>query len=431
MNEKLLVTGKNFKLFDVTITSSVGRPEGYDVNDTKMIYQPVYYDGTKTGILPIVVKKIFDERKRFKQLAKDCKKVNDKAGFALNDRLQYTRKILANSLYGVIANPHFSLYNVKNAMAITLGGQDLIQYFAKSIKDYLMEFGYRGVKIKKDPVILIDTDSVHICMDELYQATKKENETYLEWAKIIEVKLQSFWKKLVDIHAEKYNCNNVINFRRENISSKYMILAKKKYAVEILDNEGETYATPKMKITGIEIVRKDTPVFCREYILDVVKKLFTTTNRSEVINMMVDIRNKFKAEPPTRISIPKGISEYTKYAQNDEHYEKNGLSYPEKCPIHVRASINYNYLNRKYKLGGLPINNGTKLKYIHVIPNNELRQNVVGFVGNYPEVFLKKFTIDYDYQWERTFQTIIERFFDVLGWGEIDLNTTMSSFMEF
>ncbi len=414
------------------ILSPVNRAEGFESGEGKLTFDPIYYDGTKKGILPIVVKKIFDERKKFKNLAKTCKKNGDKKGFALNDRLQYTRKILANSLYGVIAAPHFSLYNVKNAMAITLAGQDLIQFLSSSAVDYLMKVGYKGVKAKKDPLVLVDTDSAHYCMNEIYQGTKKEGETYLDWAKKIETEFfEPFWKKLLDIHANKYNCGNVMNFRRENISSKYMILAKKKYAVEILDKEGETFVEPKIKITGIEIVRKDTPSFCREKILEVVKRIFSVNDRNDIMEFMKEIKAAFKNEEATNIAIPKGISDYEKYAKSDEYYEKNGLSYPHHCPIHTRAAINYNYMNRKYKLGGMPIYNGTKMKYIHVTPNNELRQDIIGFVGNYPEAFKTKFSIDYDRQWERSLQDIIERFFAVLGWGEIDLQAqNLNAFME-
>jgi DNA polymerase elongation subunit (family B) len=423
--ERLKTAGK-------LISTPVGRKEGFIYEEQKVTFDNIYYDGNKKGILPIVVKKIFDERKKFKALSKQCKKEGDKKGHALNERLQYTRKILANSLYGVIANPHFCLYNVKNAMAVTLGGQDLIQYLSKIATDYLMNVGYKGVKAKKDPLVLVDTDSAHYCVNYIFQNTKKKEETFLEWGKEIEKDFFApFWNKLLSIHAEKFNIENIMNFRRDCIASKYMILAKKKYAVEILDKEGETFPEPKVSITGIEIVRKDTPSFCREKILEVVKRIFSINDRNDIMEFLKEIKKDFKKENATNIAIPKGISDYEKYAKKDEYYEKNGLSYPPRCPIHVRAAINYNYINRKYKLGGLPIYNGTKMKYIHVTPKNEIRQDVVGFIGNYPEAFKEKFIVDYDHQWERSLQDIIERFFIVLGWGQIDLQAqNLNAFME-
>jgi len=424
--EKLKTEGK-------LISTPVGRKEGFIYEDNKVCFDNVYYDGTTKGILPIVVKKIFDERKRFKKLAKECKTKGDKTGYELNNRLQYTRKILANSLYGVIATPHFCLYNVKNAMAITLAGQDLIQFLSRTARDYLIDNGYSGIKLKKEPLVLVDTDSAYFCFDELYQKTKQKDESFLDWSKKIELDFfSSFWKKLIKIHADKYNAFNVINFVRDLICRKFLILAKKKYAFETLDKEGFTYPVPEIGFKGIEIVRKDSPLFSRTKIEEVINRIFLTNNRDDIMTFLSEIKEEFLKQDASNIAIPKGISDYVKYAKKDEYYEKHGLSYPPSCPIHVRSAINYNYINKKYKLGGLPINNGTKMKYIHVIPNNELHQDTIGFVGNYPEAFSKKFHIDYDRQWKRAFQDIIERFFVVLGWGEINLSSRkLNKFMEF
>lgn len=178
-------------------------------------------------------------------------------------------------------------------------------------------------------------------------------------------------------------------------------------------------------------MRKDTPSFCREKILEVVKRIFSVNERNDIMEFMKEIKSDFKKEEAGNIAIPKNISDYEKYAKSDEYYEKNGLSYPHHCPIHTRAAINYNYINRKYQWGGLPIYNGTKLKYIHVNPNNEIHQDIFSFVGNIPNGFDKLFKVDYERQFERTFQNIVQRFFDVLGWGEIRLNSNLGRFVEF
>jgi DNA polymerase elongation subunit (family B) len=415
------------------ILSPVGRSNGFMYEDNNVKFDNIYYDDSKKGILPIVVKKIFDERKKYKQLAKECKARGDIKGFGLNDRLQYTKKILANSLYGVIANPNFCLYNIKNAMAITLGGQDLIQFLSSNGSNYLMQVGYRGVKIKKDPLILVDTDSSYYCLSELFNKTKKENETFLDWCKALEDEvLTKLWKKLIVIHSEKYNAHPVINFVRDLITRKFIILAKKKYVFEILDKEGYTYPEPKIDYKGVEIVRKDTPLFCRNKFLDIIKLIFESGDRLETLKRISDIQKSFNREDIMNIAITKGITDYNKYAKSDSYYEQNGLSYPPSCPIHVRAAINYNYMNKKYNMGGMPIYSGTKMKFIHIAGENELHQDCIGFVGSYPTLFLEKFKIDYEKQFERTFQNIIERFFIVLGWGKINISSiNLNKFIEF
>lgn len=456
------------------ITTPVGMESGFLYGGSVHKYDHVYYDGSKDGILPTVVKKIFNERKKHKLISKyhaigcivnkktnemikdgdyetiNSNTVNKKTGEILNlndfdvykkdnalkmlhDRLQYCRKILVNSAYGVIATPHFALYNIKNAMAITLAGQDLIQFLSSNGGKYLMSVGFRKYKAVLDPLILVDTDSSYYCLDELFKNTKYENETFLEWSYAIEKELFApLWKKLIKIYAEKYNIEPIINFVRDLINSKFLIFAKKKYAYEILDKEGITYAVPKIGWRGVEILRKDTPSFCRDKLEHVMKLIFSTNNKEDVIAYMIKTKKEFNKESVTNIAMPKGISDYEKYAETDDVYSKNGLSYSNKCPMHTRAAINYNYMNIMYKWNCVPVFSGTKMKYIHVLPNNVIHQDVIGFVGQVPSEFSKYFKIDYERQWERTFQNITQRFFDVLGWGEINLtNTNLNLCMEF
>ena len=65
------------------------------------------------------------------------------------------------------------------------------------------------------------------------------------------------------------------------------------------------------------------------------------------------------------------------------------------------------------------VDNGTKIKYIYVNPNrNPLHQNIIGFIGKWPVEFDDMFEVDHDRQWESAFQTVIERFFKVMNWGD-------------
>ena len=112
---------------------------------------------------------------------------------------------------------------------------------------------------------------------------------------------------------------------------------------------------------------------------------------------------------------------------------KNGLSYKLGTPKHVRASINYNYIINKHKLPLQPIGNGTKMKYIHLFgQKNDIQQDVIGFIGKWPEEFNKIFEIDYELQWDKGFARAIQRFFNVLKWGEIQLEkSTLEEMIEF
>lgn len=81
---------------------------------------------------------------------------------------QYARKILINSLYGAVGNNHFRFYDLRNAEAVTLTGQLVIQWGANGINKALSKI----FKNDKEYVIYCDTDSV--VGDTLIKTSKGE-----------------------------------------------------------------------------------------------------------------------------------------------------------------------------------------------------------------------------------------------------------------
>ena len=64
---------------------------------------------------------------------------------------------------------------------------------------------------------------------------------------------------------------------REAIASKGMWTAKKRYVLNVYDNEGVRYTTPKLKVMGLEAVKSSTPAICREKIKDALNVIMTGT----------------------------------------------------------------------------------------------------------------------------------------------------------
>ncbi len=429
----------------------------------------IYYDKSKKSILAQIVEKIFGERISLKLKRDICKFRNkidtDEILKKLNIDLeyfntlekeiiaengnenyyeinQYVRKIQINSLYGALGTKYFHFYNVTNATAITLSGQSLILYLSNNINDYLKNYFYKNKtyfpiedeknKLKDDVVVLIDTDSNYLCLDELIQKLGlefKDNSEFLKWMNVFcDNILDPFVKKILKINANKYNVKDIINFKREKIADRMIISAKKRYVINTLENEGYVYDEPKLSVTGIEIVRTDTPSFCREYLKDVVSDIVNLDDKSKIEDLMKEIKKEFKTQLIEHIASPKGISDYQKYDKMSN--VTDGISYPKSCPIHVKAAINYNYVINKYNLKLQAINNGTKMKFIYVKTSNLLNTYVIGWIGKYPEKFKELFTIDYELQWKKSFQNIIQRLFDVVGWEEVSLNNNFSKFFD-
>ena len=81
----------------------------------------------RQSVLSTILAKWFQERVLYKDKMKKAYKAKDSEAGAKFHLLQYTMKILLNSLYGATALPSFRYGNVNLSKAITLSGQRIIQ----------------------------------------------------------------------------------------------------------------------------------------------------------------------------------------------------------------------------------------------------------------------------------------------------------------
>jgi len=466
-----IIKGKNFELIECDlIKTPLSEYKTWDTAKGNFHIGGIYYKKEK-GVLPDIVEKIFNERmilETKKDIADKLENgvktdelynkynknivdevVDDGLKSDYYDAQQKIRKILINSIYGVLGNQYFNFFNVNNAIAVTLSGQNLIKYLSNCINQYLKQYWqvvakklYPDVEnikpLKKDLVILIDTDSNYLCLDEIIKSlgiTFKDDKEFEKFAlRLIKKFFEPFFEKVLDKYAASYGVKQIIDFRYEKIIQQKIILTKKKYADLTIHKKGKSFHPGKIDITGIEVVRTDTPKFFRTKIKNIIKKIFDTKDKNAVIEDMIKIKKEFLEADVDEIAIPTGVSDYKKWSRPVGTYLKKGITYMKGLPIANRASINYNYVLKKLDLPYQPVDNGTKIKYIYVVPSrNMLNQNIIGFVEQWPKEFDDMFAIDYDQQWQVAFQSVIERFFEVMGWGnKINLESnTLESLIEF
>ena len=89
----------------------------------------VFFETNRESVLSTILKKWFEERVIYKKRMKAAYKAKDTVKGEYNYLMQYTMKILLNSLYGATALPNFR-YGMNDAIlseAITLSGQRIIQ----------------------------------------------------------------------------------------------------------------------------------------------------------------------------------------------------------------------------------------------------------------------------------------------------------------
>ena len=129
------------------------------------------YSQKAKGVIPNLIDQIYSERVTTKKelaILKKSKLKNDRQHqlkITYFDTLQYTLKILLNSIYGTFANKHSSLMDIDHAMSITITGQNVSKDGGNIIDNFVK------VKYGVDQSITKygDTDSLYISIDPILQ----------------------------------------------------------------------------------------------------------------------------------------------------------------------------------------------------------------------------------------------------------------------
>jgi DNA polymerase elongation subunit (family B) len=196
---------------------------------------------------------------------------------------------------------------------------------------------------------------------------------------------------------------------REAIASRGLWTAKKRYVLNVYDNEGVRYTDPKLKIMGLEAVKSSTPEVCREKIKESLKVIMNGTEE-EMIDFIDSFRDEFNSLPAEDVAFPRGVNGVGKYTK--------GNTYIKHTPIHVKGSIIYNQLIKEngLSLDYEKISDGDKVKFLYLKQPNLIRDSVISFITNLPEEFKLKDFIDYEKQLVKSFLDPIKVILDCVGW---------------
>jgi DNA polymerase elongation subunit (family B) len=380
------------------------------------------------GILPTIIEGMYTERVSIKRnmlnAQQELQKVNkdDKQelyrierDIAINENQQMAIKLLLNSLYGALGNRYFRFFDQRIAEAITLTGQLTIRWAELALNSYLQSV--LRPKTQRDYVLAIDTDSVYVCLNDLVNAVNPSNPIdFLD--KVCQDKLEPILEKS---YAELYGLlggiENKMVMKREVIADIGIWTAKKRYILNVHDNEGVRYATPKLKIMGIEAIKSSTPAPCREALKEIFK-VIVTGNETAVQTSINQFKSYFKTLPPEEIAFPRGVTKLSAFKNNETIYKKG-------TPIHVRGGLLYNKqlqdmsLTQKYER----IQNGEKIKFIYLRIPNPIKENVISFPSYLPEEFGLHKYIDFELQFKKTFLDSIDPILEAIGWNSEEVST--------
>jgi len=400
---------------------------------------------TTPGIIATVEKQIFYKRVEVKKkMIKLKQKVSELKGkdlertkekIARYNGLQNALKIILNSMYGILAVPFSRYFNTNIAEAIVSCGRQTIKASEKYVNVLLNKpnkaivdilHNINSAPLRKDTneqdfVLYGDTDSLFIAIGKLF-------DYYLtcEWRKLSDDEIMKYILDIAQIIEEYvndkayremqrivYNSNETdfrIKFKQEIVAKSILFVKKKKYSAWHVNEEG--VAVDKIKTTGLEIVRSDTPEIVRPMLKDIMNMILKGVGDKDLSSAIDKYKKELQGQPPEAISSNVGIHDTKKYIGSDNSCAKG-------TPMHVKGVANYRKLLKLLKLENKyeDIVEGSKAKVLYV-KKNQFGFDSLAFL-RWPTEFDKVLQVDYQKQIEKTFLNKCEMLLEVLD--KVDL----------
>jgi len=404
------------------------------LNNVTLTPNGQFFRTDKQGFLPKLMAEMYEDRKKYKKKSLEAKQElenekNKSKHFEIQKRiarfnnLQLAKKVCLNSAYGAMGNEYFRFYDLRIALAVTSAGQFSIRWIENKLNEYMNKLiKTEGV----DYVIASDTDSIYLKLGSLvgkvFQPLQSPDKVIAFMDKVCEDKIQPYidksYQELADyVHAY----DQKMQMKREALADKAIWTAKKRYIMNVYNNEGVQYAEPDLKVMGLEMVKSSTPAPIREKMEETIKLMMNGTEE-DVQKFVANFKEEFKKFSPEEISFPRGIRGIKKYSDSVTLYTKG-------TPIHVKGAIIYNNalkqkgLDKKYPL----INDGEKIKFSYLKTPNPFKESVISFPVTLPKEFDLQKYIDYDMQFEKAFVEPIKVVLDCMNWN-IEKQSTLEDF---
>jgi DNA polymerase elongation subunit (family B) len=407
--------------------------DGYSLPETEfsVAANGCAYSKEKQGFLSAIMAKMYDDRVIYKkqmiEVKKEYERTKDKSllkEISRLDNLQMAKKIQLNSAYGALGNKYFRWFDINHAEAITMSGQLSIRWIADRMNEYLNKLcKTEGV----DYIVASDTDSIYVTVANLVDMVfedQSDTKKIVAWLdKVCLEKLEPFIDKCYQDLADRMGAYaQKMKMKRECIADKAIWTAKKRYILNVWNQEGVAYDKAKLKMSGIEAVKSSTPQACR----DALKEAFgIIMNKDEqtLQAYIADFKTEFNRMSFEQIAFPRGVTNVAQYVRRGPEMFASGT------PIHVKGSILYNKLIDDMKVRDKyeTIANGDKIKFAYLKQPNPYRINVVSAPGELPEEFMLQQYIDYNLQFSKAYIDPLQIILDSIGWS-VEKKSTLVDF---
>ena len=311
-----------------------------------------------------------------------------------------------------MANQYFAFFSIDLAEAITTAGQLVIKWSEKIVNRYLNKI----LKTEnEDYVIAIDTDSIYLTMDKFVNTVmpdETDRNKIIDFLSKAESKIEDVLDEGFEELADYVNAfQQKMEMGREVIADKGIWTAKKRYILNVYDNEGVRLEEPKLKLMGIETAKSSTPLWVRRRLEKGLEIVMRGTEQ-ELWDFVETSRKEFRQLPPEDVAFPRGCKGMIQYADSTHIYSKG-------TPIHVRGSLLYNHrlkemnLDKRYE----PIMNGEKIHFTYLTTPNPINENVISFTNSLPKEFDLHRFVDYDMQFDKSFVEPLKNIVQLINWN--------------
>jgi DNA polymerase elongation subunit (family B) len=263
------------------------------------------------------------------------------------DKRQLVKKILLNSAYGSLLNPHCRFNDKRIGQSTTLSGRTIVQHMCAVVNQSITgEYNHTG-----SAVIYGDTDSTHF---SAWPTIKAEVEAgTMEWNREICVGLYDAIAEQVNqsfpdfahraFHTPQDN-GKLIRCGRELVASKGLYITKKRYAVLIYDQEGRRLDVDgkpgKLKAMGLDLKRADTPKIVQTFLSSILLELLQGHTQDQIVQRIREFKQQFQSRPAWEKGTPKRVNNLTKFGAAEAAQGRANM------PGHVRAALNWNQLKK-------------------------------------------------------------------------------------
>ena len=403
----------------------------FENNKVSVSSNGVLYRSDKKGLIPALLEKWFDTRVEYRKLMKKFGDEGDNEKYTYFKSRQLIQKVVLNSLYGVLGLPVFRFYDLDNAEATTLTGQELIK-FTKKIGNH---FYNKELGDDKDYCIYIDTDSVFYSalplIKKRFPTMDFDSETLMS-KRILDVadEIQKFMNGSYDYFAKKFLNLDKHRFeiKQELIAKSGLFIVKKRYGMKIINDNG--VKVNKLHVKGLDLVRSNFPKAMGELLKSVLEDILATVPKDKIDERIINFKESMKLLDFDRIAMPTGVKNLKKYSDGKKGKFTN---FAKGSPAHVKAAITYNDLisyfglTKRYE----KITSSEKIRWVY-LKQNELGLDSCAYKGyeDPPQIidFIKK-NIDYKKMYAQMLEKKIMMFYETLKWDEpVNKKTSMERF---